>query len=180
MQEVTYKVPSPESAPECVKIHSKLIEVIGSLKPRRVLDIGCGSGDLTAELFRVGLDVVGLEPTELAGVAEKRCGVGRIIRGSCYDVYDENRFGKFDVVIASEVIEHLYLPRKLAEFSAAALSNNGHLVLSLPHYGSYWRNLFIALTNRWDYHHTPLWDGGHIKFFPKIPLEFFSMKPASM
>ncbi len=28
----------------------------------------------------------------------------------------------------------------------------------------------ISVTNRWDRHHSPLWDGGHIKFWSKRTL----------
>lgn len=71
MQQVEYKVSSPERAPECIKIHNKIIEVVEYLKPTRILDIGCGAGDLTAELIGKGFDAIGLEPTELADIAEK-------------------------------------------------------------------------------------------------------------
>ena len=37
-------------------------------------------------------------------------------------------------------------------------------MLTTPYHG-YLKNLAIALTGRWDSHHDPLWEGGHIKFF---------------
>src|SRR5262249_37524354 len=40
----------------------------------------------------------------------------------------------------------------------------GHLIISTPYHG-YLKNLFLALTNSWDAHLSPFWDGGHIKFW---------------
>lgn len=34
----------------------------------------------------------------------------------------------------------------------------------MPYHG-YLKNLLICLAGEWDSHHTPLWDGGHIKFW---------------
>lgn len=162
---VKYNVTSARRAPECIRIHDKVIRLVNSIKPKRILDIGCGAGDLTSELLRKGYSVLGLEPTDLAEVAREKCGHDNIVKSSCYEDYDELTLGKFDLVVASEVIEHLYLPRELVGFARKALLPNGKILLTSPHYGSYWRNLCLSLFNRWDYHHTPLWDGGHVKFF---------------
>ena len=51
------------------------------------------------------------------------------------------------------------------------LNVGGMIVCGTPHYGSYLRNLLLSLANRWDHHHGPLWDGGHIKFFSKATLQ---------
>jgi 2-polyprenyl-3-methyl-5-hydroxy-6-metoxy-1,4-benzoquinol methylase len=70
----------------------------------------------------------------------------------------------FDVVVSTEVIEHLYAPPRLAAFAHSVLRDGGHLLLTTPHHG-YLKNLAIALVNGWDRHADPLWDGGHIKLF---------------
>jgi len=170
---VVYKVASTRREPECIRIHNKIVNKVSELQPGRILDIGCGAGGLTLELIKKGYNIVGMEPTDLVEQAIQQCGQGKIVKHSCYENYDDLNLGKFDLVIASEVIEHLYKPRLLLEFASKALLPNGHLLLSTPHYGSYWRNLFISFLNRWDYHHTPLWDGGHIKFFSPRTLSLF-------
>ena len=70
----------------------------------------------------------------------------------------------FDVAIATEVIEHLVRPFNLPHFAKQLLRPGGHLIISTPYHG-YLKNLILALTNRWDAHLSPFWDGGHIKFW---------------
>ena len=77
--------------------------------------------------------------------------------------------GSFDVAIATEVIEHLVRPRNLLGFAKQLLRPGGHLIISTPYHG-YLKNLFIALSNKWDSHLAPLWDGGHIKLWSRKTL----------
>ena len=68
------------------------------------------------------------------------------------------------MVIASEVIEHLYCPADLIETAKGVLRKGGYLLVTTPYHG-YLKNLALALMNAFDNHFNPLWDGGHIKFF---------------
>lgn len=131
----------------------------------RVLDAGCGNGHFARELRERGLSVCGLDLEE-SGVLQAR----RLcpdIRFAVASVYDDIRalFGQeFDAVISLEVIEHLYDPRMFIRRIRECLSVGGLLVLSTPYHG-YLKNLLIALTGKFDAHVSPLWDGGHIKFW---------------
>ena len=40
------------------------------------------------------------------------------------------------------------------------------MIISTPYHG-YLKNLVLALTNKWDAHLNPFWDGGHIKFWSR-------------
>ncbi len=70
----------------------------------------------------------------------------------------------FDLVISSDVIEHLYRPSDLLEAAFSLLRPGGHLLLGTPYHG-YLKNLALAVTGRMDAHFSTLHDGGHIKFF---------------
>ena len=70
----------------------------------------------------------------------------------------------FDLVISSDVIEHLYRPADLLRDAQNILKPQGHLLLGTPYHG-YLKNLVLAITGKMDRHFTALWDGGHIKFF---------------
>ncbi len=72
----------------------------------------------------------------------------------------------FDVAIATEVIEHLVRPHNLPGFAKQLLRPGGHLIISTPYHG-YLKNPFIALSNKWDSHLSPPWDGGHIKLWSR-------------
>jgi len=142
-----------------------LLEVLGSADGRRLLDMGCGNGSLSSRFSRTGFVVTGLESSS-SGVGAARASFPDLT----FHLHDLNQelpremHEAFDVVVAAEVIEHLFLPRLLFRRASEALSANGVLVLSTPFHG-YWKNLAMALTNKFDEHWRPSWDYGHIKFF---------------
>jgi 2-polyprenyl-6-hydroxyphenyl methylase/3-demethylubiquinone-9 3-methyltransferase len=75
----------------------------------------------------------------------------------------------FDLVVSTEVVEHLYDPRTYARACFAALRPGGRFICTTPYHG-YLKNLAICLAGKWDSHHSPLWDGGHIKFWSRVTL----------
>ncbi len=135
----------------------------------RVLDAGCGNGYFAKHLREQGYDVVGTDLEE-SGVANARklCPQVRFEVASVYDDLAA-RFGKFDAVVALEVIEHLYDPRVFVGRVRECLRPGGRFILSTPYHG-YLKNLAIALSGKFDAHMTPLWDGGHIKFWSRRTL----------
>ncbi len=77
-------------------------------RPLRVLDYGCGRGRLSKKLSDLG-EVTGLDYSE-AAVEQARALLpqGRFFAGSVLDRgWAEENAGAFDVVVCSEVIEHL-------------------------------------------------------------------------
>lgn len=72
-------------------------------------------------------------------------------------------------MVSTEVVEHLYRPRRLPEVARFFLKDRGALVVSTPYHG-YLKNLALAVSGHWDSHHTALWEGGHIKFWSRATL----------
>ncbi len=173
MNEVVYESPQLVSNAErnAGIIHARMLRVVLRLHPGSLLEVGAGQGKLGAAFAANGIDYCGIEPVENEIEKARQVYPGlRLIRASCYDDPEELRAEKFDVVYSNDIIEHLYEPRKLASFSRAHLRQGGTIVCGTPHYGSYVRNLMLSVANRWDRHHNPLWDGGHIKFFSRATL----------
>lgn len=79
---------------------------------------------------------------------------------------------RFSTIISTEVIEHLYDPRKFLAFARQLLvdAGGGKLIVSTPYHG-YLKYLALAAAGKMDRHMTVLWDGGHIKFFSRKSLE---------
>ncbi len=77
--------------------------------------------------------------------------------------------GGVDAVVSTEVVEHLYAPHELVSFAHAALRPGGHFIVTTPYHG-FLKNLALSLFNKWDRHFTPLWYGGHIKFWSRDTL----------
>ncbi|OBQ39352.1 MAG: methyltransferase [Anabaena sp. MDT14b] len=131
----------------------------------RILDIGCGNGSLSNFLAQQGYEVVGVEESEsgvqLANETFPNC---HFIQGSIYNLPYSEIGNQFDIVLAAEVIEHLFYPKELARSAKKLLKPNGRLIMTTPYHG-YLKNLALALSGKMDKHFTTLWDGGHIKFF---------------
>ncbi|MFZ0089847.1 MAG: class I SAM-dependent methyltransferase, partial [Solirubrobacteraceae bacterium] len=74
---------------------------------QRVLDLGCGTGDLTADLARAGAHVVGVDVAEGAVRRARARHPELDVRRAPIDCPLPFDDGSFDVVWSSEVIEHV-------------------------------------------------------------------------
>ena len=154
--------------------HSFLMAPLLSMLPQstkpegqkiRILDLDCGNGSLSNVLAKKGYEIVGIEESEQGfTIASKNFPNCHFIQASIYDLPYAKLQNSFDVVIAVEVIEHLFYPRELARAAKTCLKPNGRLILTTPYHG-YFKNLALAVSGKMDHHFHALWDGGHIKFF---------------
>ncbi len=152
------------------RLAGKMLLTLQSIGAKRILDIGCGNGIMAKFLIDHGFEVVGLDPgSESVSNFRRLLPEVRIYQMDIYDDPSTMAEADFDAVISTEVIEHLFFPGKLLEFASAKLKPNGYLLVSTPYHG-YVKNLFLSIFNKWDYHHSSLWDGGHIKFWSKSTL----------
>ncbi len=132
---------------------------------RTVLDLGCGNGALTAALHRDGFMMTGTDVSESGiRIASRHFPEIPFAHAEMSAPLPRHLRQRFDAVIAVEVIEHLLLPRLLFERAKEALRPGGSLIVTTPFHG-YWKNLALALTNKFDTHWHPLRDFGHVKFF---------------
>lgn len=132
----------------------------------RMLDVGCGNGFTCGEFLKRGIEVVGIDLSEEGiALAREKYPLGRFEILSADDNL-ATRLGsaQFDLVVSTEVVEHLYAPRKWAQGCFEVLEPGGRLVCTTPYHG-YFKNLLLSLLGKWDSHANPLWDGGHIKLW---------------
>ncbi len=144
---------------------SKILSESG-YKGKRILDVGCGNGEIASRLLNGGFDVYA---TGVAIANKKYPGRFFLHDVSKNQLPQDMADLRFDIVISTEVIEHLYNPRAYVQLIRKILPNNGVVIISTPYHG-YLKNLALALTNKMDNHFTALWDGGHIKFWSKLTL----------
>ncbi|MEZ0276582.1 MAG: class I SAM-dependent methyltransferase [Roseimicrobium sp.] len=137
----------------------------------RVLDVGCGNGSACGELLRRGFKVTGIDLSlEGIEIARTKYPEGRFeVLSAGADILANLGEDPFDILISTEVVEHLYAPRAWAHGCFAALRPGGTLICTTPYHG-YLKNLVLSLTGKWDFHANPLWDGGHIKLWSKATL----------
>ena len=144
----------------------------GEFKPgTRVLDVGCGNGFTCGEFLKHGCHVTGLDlSAEGIDVARKNYPEGPFeLLAADDNVLQNLNEAPFDLIISTEVVEHLYDPRGYARGCYAALKSGGRLICSTPYHG-YLKNLVLSLGGKWDAHANPLWDGGHIKLWSRETL----------
>jgi 2-polyprenyl-3-methyl-5-hydroxy-6-metoxy-1,4-benzoquinol methylase len=137
----------------------------------RVLDVGCGNGFTAGQFLERGCEVVGVDLSE-SGVelARRKYPDARFeVIGADERVLEDLRCPAFDIVVSTEVIEHLYAPRPYVRGCYTALRPGGRFICSTPYHG-YLKNLLIAVTGNTIAHATPLWDGGHIKLWDRETL----------
>ena len=109
---------------------------INSLDGLNCLDIGCGGGILSEKLVRLGAFVTGIDASEDSiKVAKEHAEKSRLnINYNCISTSDLLKFekekvlNKFDLVIASEVIEHVN-DRKVFLSDIADLCRKGGIVV---------------------------------------------------
>jgi len=161
---------SKQAPHSCGFITPVVLTWLGKLQPKKVLDLGAGNGALCRAMVEAGYEVVGVEPdAEGIGIARQQCPQAQFYQIGVDDSPDVVRSGHpdgFDIVVSTEVLEHLYAPRRLPAFAHAVLRRGGHLLVTTPYHG-YLKNLAISLAGAWDRHADPLWDGGHIKLFSR-------------
>ncbi len=112
------------------------------LNPKIVLEVAGGEGGLAATLAREGCRVtINDLRTDLTREALKEYTNGEqitLIGGDMFDL-PVARLGQFDLVIASEIIEHVAHPDALLKHLKTFLKPEGSILLTTPN-GSYFRN----------------------------------------
>ena len=126
---------------------------------KKILDIGCRDGILTETYFKNN-DVLGVDIDEEAlEVAENNLGV----KTQQLNLYDDWNLSKdFDVVVAGEVLEHLYYPQKTIEKIIKVLKPNGIFLGSVPNAFSLKNRIRLFFAKKGD---TSLHDPTHINHF---------------
>ena len=105
------------------------VDLIG--KGHRILEVGCRAGNLTQHFYE-GNEVVGIDVDRNAlAEFEERLG----LKGQWVDVDSEDipfKDSEFDLVVISEVMEHLRFPRHALVEIARVLRPGGRIVGSVP------------------------------------------------
>lgn len=99
----------------------------------RVLDVGCGNGsELALPLARLGFQVTGIDIHEPSIEHARRLGVEFANLSYVCGRVEELEAQPYDVVILSEVLEHLREPRSLLLAGRAHLGGNGIIIITVP------------------------------------------------
>jgi SAM-dependent methyltransferase len=126
----------------------------------RLLEVGCGYGYFLSEAaaYFARRDATELAP---AAIEQARAHADRVFCGGLEQVPAGERY---DLIVADQVLEHVYAPRVFAADLLARLAPGGHLLLVTPDYASPWRRLLGA---RWPSYKIP----EHVLYFDRRSLD---------
>ncbi len=143
--------------------HALVVRLVGWQK--RVLELGCSTGYMSAVLQHRGCEVIGVEvDPDAAERARLYC--ERVIVGDLeqLDLVRELGDDRFDVIVASDVLEHLKNPQRLLRALQPFLRPGGYVVSSIPNiaHGSV---RLALLGGDFTYQPVGLLDQDHLRFF---------------
>lgn len=168
-EDYEYKTIDAENGESGRRLAGKIVSLVQTCpQVRDVVDLGCGNGYIANKLALSGYQVTGIDASRTGIELARQNYSADNLKFICARVdlslpaILPDR--KFDLVLSSDVIEHLYRPADMLEVAARLLKTEGHVIIGTPYHG-FLKNLALSIANKWDDHHTVVWDGGHIKFF---------------
>jgi len=133
---------------------------------RRILDVGCGTGNLGAAIkgSRGGsIEVVGIEiDPDAASKAKGK--LDKVIEGNVETSGLPFPGGYFDVIIYGDVLEHLIDPWGTLKKHREFLKSKGLVIASIPNVAHY-RVIKMLKKKEWRYQDAGILDSTHIRFF---------------
>jgi len=148
-----------ESAP------ARVVRIVGEGK--RVMEVGAGPGSITRLLTSVSkcrvtaLEIDSEAIEKLALFCERVYQVD-LNDKSWHAAIESN--GGFDVVVAADVLEHVYDPLNVLSAMKKFLASDGYMVISVPHVGHSAVHACL-LDENFEYGDFGLLDRTHIRFF---------------
>ena len=144
-------------------------------KKSRVLDLGCANG-LIGRFLKSNLncEVIGVEIDKRAAINAKKY-LDKVIIGDLENIATYKliyKQGKFDVIFASAILEHLKHPQIALKQITKSLKKDGIIIISLPNI-AFWAIRFDLLKGNFNYTKSGIMDKTHLKFFTvKTALRF--------
>jgi 2-polyprenyl-3-methyl-5-hydroxy-6-metoxy-1,4-benzoquinol methylase len=157
-----------KSYPYMEEVNEGILKQFERLAPLtgRVLDVGCGRAALGFAIRQLGWEVWGVEQSgEACATAAKR--VHHLIEADLHDYEGvRSKLGetRFDALVFSDVLEHVYDPRTALEKYLEFVKPGGKVLISVPN-AVVWTNRLSLLFGRVEYTDTGVMDRTHIRFF---------------
>ncbi|MBT3423957.1 MAG: methyltransferase domain-containing protein [Bacteroidetes bacterium] len=114
----------------------------------KILDIGCGNGNISFQMAKTGATVIGIDQSEDAIERAQSNFNHENLTFVQSKVEEYQSHYKFDIIICSEILEHLVDPEIILIKLTEALKEDGMLIVTVPNgYGP--RELFITQPVQW-------------------------------
>lgn len=130
-----------------------------------ILDVGCGNGQLGAELKRLSprRKIIGIEKNKIAAT-EARYVLDEVIEQDIENLDLPFKNDMFDYIIFADILEHLLEPEKVLKKFKPVLKKNGTIILSIPNIRHY-TTILQLLFRGWEYKDYGLFDRTHLRFY---------------
>ncbi|MHB8658447.1 MAG: class I SAM-dependent methyltransferase [Solirubrobacteraceae bacterium] len=132
-EELWERLPRELSPPDWQVRSTFLLGELGASD--RLLDVGCGAGEFTAIADRAGAQAVGVEIAEAALRRARSAHPGLDLRRVEIDGLLPFEDGSFEIVWASEVIEHVADTARWLSELRRVLAPRGRLLITTPSHG---------------------------------------------
>lgn len=145
---------------------AQMVRLIGTGK--KVLEIGCASGHFGKYLkMKAGCKVWAVELDERLAEAA-RPHYEKILVGDVQEkkILDLLEAVKFDVILCSNVLEHLAAPLPVLLRLRDFLESEGYFVIALPNV-AHWSIRMKLLMGDFEYTETGILDDTHVRFFTR-------------
>jgi 2-polyprenyl-3-methyl-5-hydroxy-6-metoxy-1,4-benzoquinol methylase len=143
--------------------HSKYLGIASLIsKGTRVLDIGCGGGQLGAALREKECVVDGIDIALDRLVFHKDYNL--VWEGNVENFDFNQDLGKYNIIVFSDILEHLASAEPILRKINALLAHGGRIIISLPNV-AFFINRWNLILGRWDYTDEGILDRTHLKFF---------------
>lgn len=118
----------------------KVLSLVGNVKGKKILDVGCGSGIFMIDFAKMGAKVVGIDYSDKMLNSAKRELSRFKIPKSDFQLKRANAVSlpfkdkKFDVILASGLTDYLTMSenKKFIKEASRVLKKNGTLIVSYP------------------------------------------------
>jgi SAM-dependent methyltransferase len=115
------------------------LRALAGREPGRLVDVGCGRGDLGALLVERGWRVTGIDPSPNACATARAGGIDARV-GTIEDVELEPE--AYDAAVFRHSLEHMSDPLGALRRAREALRPGGLVLISVPNFGSWQRHRF--------------------------------------
>ncbi|KKS96851.1 hypothetical protein A3B05_01095 [Candidatus Giovannonibacteria bacterium RIFCSPLOWO2_01_FULL_43_160] len=141
-----------------------IIDYLKNEKRLKILNAGCGSGELSFLLARAGHEVLGVDPApEYIELAKRQAAAsGALCKFQVSSIEDFSDSESFDCVIATDVLEHIKDGQAAANKLARFARSGGRLILTVP-----------AMQSLFGFHDEEL---GHFRRYSRSQLKKLILK----
>ncbi|HEX4727147.1 MAG TPA: bifunctional glycosyltransferase/class I SAM-dependent methyltransferase [Jatrophihabitans sp.] len=146
--------------------HAVMLDLLATLPPSKILDIGCSGGQFAERARAAGHQVTGVDHQEIPGVRER---TDRFFLADLEQGLPAGIGSRYDVVVAGDVIEHLSRPNELLRQLHQVLRPGGQVLLSVPNFGHWYPRVRVA-TGTFGYDRRGILDNTHLRFFTRSTL----------